>query len=165
MSAFPMAIKYRMGGLFPGAVTRTHPVSILPYKVDPTVPPGTANVGDAVKLNAAGDAVMPVGAGDTAATSIFGVIVRAYPMQVSVVNADGSTVLTYPVVDVLREGYIGVKTTGAPVIGTPAYVVLADGTFAAAAAAGIAGPMVNAHFNGPPDANGYAELFVQPFQG
>ena len=159
-----MAITYRMQGLFPGAVQRTHPCSVEPEKLDPSVLTPVIP-GLAMKINATGDGVIPLGVADTTATSIYGVAVRPYPMQQLVMNPDGSAVAPPPVCDVLRWGYIGVKVTGTPVKGGPAYLTLATGVFATAAGGGVAGPFVNAHFNGPPDVNGVAELIVTEFQG
>jgi hypothetical protein len=165
MSAFSMAIPYRMNGLFAGSVNRTHPCSVVPHKQDPTVV-GPIAPGTAVKVNATGDGVIPIGAGDAALTNIFGIVVRAYPVQPGVWNTDGTISQPMRPVDVLRYGYIGVRTTGTPVIGGPAFVVLADGSFASATSgATTTGAAVNAHFNGPPDANGNAELVVTEFQG
>ena len=157
-ASFPMAIIYRMRGIFPGSVTRTHPQWIEPCKVDPTgaaVAPGMA-----VKINATGDAVTPFLAADTP-TVIYGVVTRAYPWQPFVVNADGSQTTPVPVCDVLREGYIAVNTTGVPKKDANAYLNPTTGVFAAAAGTGISGPITNAHFNGPPDSAGVAELVVQ----
>jgi hypothetical protein len=152
-ASFPMAITFRMGGLYPGMVTRTHPQWIEPNKADLTNGPLLA--GQAVKLNTAKTAVIAFATGATD-TMIYGVVVRVYPFQQYVLNGDGTQVTPAPVVDVLREGYIGVKVTGAPNKGDPAYVNLTDASFAATGTTAL----TNAHFNGLPDAAGNAELVV-----
>jgi hypothetical protein len=74
-----------------------------------------------------------------------------------VLNADMTQIAAPPVVDVLREGYIGVHCAGVPKKLGAAYAVVADATFSATAGVG---PLQNAHFNGMPDSNGLAELVV-----
>jgi hypothetical protein len=153
-STSPMVLTFRMPGLQPGGVTRTHPQWIEPCKIAPgqlLVP------GQAVRVSDAGDSVQAFAAADTTATSIYGVVVRAYPTQPFVLNADMTQIAAPPVVDVLREGYIGVRCAGVPKKFGEAFVVAADATFSAVA--GI-GPLQNAHFNGTPDSNGLAELVV-----
>jgi hypothetical protein len=150
----PMVLTFRMPGLQPGGVTRTHPQWIEPCKIEPgqlLVP------GQAVMVSTAGDSVRAFDSTDSAATAIYGVVVRAYPTQPFVLNADMTQIAAPPVVDVLREGYIGVHCAGVPKKLGAAYAVVADATFSATAGVG---PLQNAHFNGMPDSNGLAELVV-----
>jgi hypothetical protein len=150
----PMVLTFRMPGLQPGGVTRTHPQWIEPCKIEPgelLVP------GQAVMVSDAGDSVRAFGTADAAATAIYGVVVRAYPTQPFVLNSDMTQIAAPPVVDVLREGYIGVRCAGVPTKFGEAFAVEADATFSAVS--GI-GPLANAHFNGQPDSNGLAELVV-----
>jgi hypothetical protein len=158
-SSFPMALTYRMRGLFPGTVNRTHPCWIEPVKVDPSL--AAVAPGMAVKINAAGDAITPYVAGDTGITSIYGVVVRAYPAQPTVVNADGTTTTPVPVADVLRSGYIGMTTTGTVKKNGAVFIKVADGTAASATGTGItAAAATNLQFNGPADSGGVAEVIV-----
>lgn len=150
----PMVLTFRMPGLQPGGVTRTHPQWIEPCKI---VPGQILLPGQAVRVSDAGDSVQAIAAADSALTAIYGVVVRAYPTQPFVLNSDMTQIAAPPVVDILREGYIGVRCAGVPKKLGAAYVVAADGTFSAVA--GI-GPLQNAHFNGMPDSNGLAELVV-----
>jgi hypothetical protein len=150
----PMVLTFRMPGLQPGGVTRTHPQWIEPCKV---APGNLLLPGQAVRVSDAGDSVQAFAAADSAATSIYGVVVRAYPTQPFVLNSDMSQIAAPPVVDILREGYIGVRCAGVPKKFGEAFVVGADGTFSAVS--GI-GPLSNAQFNGTPDSNGLAELVV-----
>jgi hypothetical protein len=150
----PMVLTFRMPGLQPGGVTRTHPQWIEPCKV---APGNLLLPGQAVRVSDAGDSVQAFSAADSALLQIYGVVVRAYPTQPFVLNSDMSQIAAPPVVDILREGYIGVRCAGVPKKFGTAYVVAADGTFSATA--GI-GPLENAHFNGTPDSNGLAELVV-----
>lgn len=164
-SSFPMAITYRMRGLFPGAVTRSHPQWIEPVKVDPA---STAlSPGQAVKINATGDAVTALVAGDSVATYIYGVVVRSYPTQPVVVNPDLTQTTATPVVDVMREGYVGVSVSGTPKKDGAAFAGLPAGTaqFAAATGTGFTtASMTNCRFNGPPDSAGVAELVISLHQ-
>jgi hypothetical protein len=146
-------ITYRMNGLIPGGVTRTHPQWIVPYTFDNTNGPFV--YGAPVKVNAAGNAVERYANGD-APTSIFGVIVRPFPSQPFVVSADGTQTNPMPVVDVMRSGYIGVKVTGVGLIDGACGLSATDATVFNAALA----TLNNCRLNGPSDAQGYAELLV-----
>jgi hypothetical protein len=153
-STSPMVLTFRMPGLQPGGVTRTHPQWIEPCKIEPgqlLVP------GQAVMISDAGDSVRAFGTADAAATFIYGIVVRAYPTQPFVLNSDMTQIAAPPVVDVLREGYIGVRCAGVATKFGEAFVVEADATFSAVSGVG---PLSNAHFNGQPDSNGLAELVV-----
>jgi hypothetical protein len=157
--AFSMALTYRMRGLFPGSVTRTHPQWIEPCKVDPSLLPVAP--GMAVKINTAGDAVTPFVAGDTGVTQIYGVVVRVYPFQPTIVNPDGTTTTPVPICDVLRQGYIGMTCTGTAKKDGAVFIKLADGSAATATGTGITAALVtNARFNGPADAGGVAEVII-----
>jgi hypothetical protein len=162
-ASIPMALTYRMRGLFPGSVTRTHPQWIEPCKVDPSLLPVAP--GMAVKLNAAGDAVTPYVAGDTGVTQIYGVVCRVYPWQPTVLNVDGSATTAVPICDVLREGYIGMTCTGTAKKDGSVFIKLADGSAATATGSGITAALItNARFNGPADAGGVAEVVVSLHQ-
>jgi hypothetical protein len=163
-ASFPMALTYRMNGLFPGTVTRTHPQWIEPClkhaAAAPIVP------GMAVMVIQGDNSVAPVD-GTWTTGFIYGVAVRSYPVQNVIINGDGSTVTSTPEVDILREGYIGVAVVGVPSKLGLAYIWTAatsgphtQGGFEAAASGANTALITNAKFNGPPDAQGNAELVV-----
>jgi len=104
---------FRMGAGFPGDVNRTHPVSIEPMQLDATNPP--TFFGQPVVLDGTSHNPRKLLAGDTALTSIEGVIVRPYPTQQAQASTDfapatfnsGGPNKTI-VQDVMRWGYINV---------------------------------------------------------
>ena len=162
--AFANVITYRMGGLFPGSVTRTHPQWIEPCLIHPqaTYP----LPGNAVMLHQSDNSVLPVD-GTFVAGPIYGVAVRAYPTQPMVMDATGNITTSSPEVDVMREGYIGVAVVGTPLKGGSAWIWVAatalphvQGGFEAAASGASTVQLTNCKFNGPADANGNAELII-----
>jgi len=107
------AFAFRMGAGFAGDVNRTHPVSIEAMMLDATNPP--TFFGQPVVLDATSHNPRKLLAGDTALTSIEGVIVRPFPTQQpqaatdfapATFNSGGPS--TKFAQDVLRWGYINV---------------------------------------------------------
>ncbi len=166
------SFKYRMGASFPGDVNRTHPASVEPVLNDPTLP--LLFAGLACLINAAKTGVRQFAAGDTAVTKIYGVGVRAFPIQQQV--ADGvwgyqqQGLQSLPAgtpIDVLRDGYIMGLVNGTPGKNDPVFVWCAassgahvQGGFEQNTSGGNTAAVTNAFFNGPPDANGYGEVVV-----
>lgn len=173
MVAIPQnSFTFRMGAGFPGDVNRTHPASVEPALNDATVPVLTAGL--ACLVNAGKNGVRQVAAGDTAVTKVYGVAVRAYPLQdtgtsssFGAVSQGTGSLPSGQAIDVLREGYINVPIVGAPKKGDAVFVWCAasgaghtQGGFEAAASAGNTAAITNAYFNGAPDTSGFGEIFV-----
>jgi hypothetical protein len=166
---------YRMGAAFPGDVNRTHPTSIEPVLNDKTLP--VLQPGMAALINAAKTGVRQAAATDTAAGMLYGIAVRAFPRLDTglgaAFGASGEGTGTLPAdaaIDVCRAGYIMVQVpVGATVgKGDPAFLWVAasgsghtQGGFEVAASAGNTMALNNVIFNGPPDANGYAEVQIR----
>lgn len=163
---------FRMGAGFAGDVNRTHPASVEPAFNDAANP--VLSAGLACLINAGKNGVRQVAAGDTAVTKIYGVAVRAYPLQdpgtSNPYGATGQGAEALPsgqAIDVLRSGYINVPVVGNPGKGDAVFVWVAasggghtQGGFEAAASAGNTAAIANAQFNGAPDSNGITEIVV-----
>lgn len=166
------AFTFRMGAGFPGDVNRTHPVTIEPCLID-TAPP-TA-YGQPVLINSATQGVRPFTTGDQSNTvpAGYGITVRPYPAQQSsgsnfgAASFGSATPPTTGVMDVLRAGYIMgyLPAGGAPVKGGKVYVwavassgAHVQGGLEAAYSAGNTTELLNATFNGSPDASGNVEI-------
>ena len=175
MRTCDVAFAYRMGAGFAGDVNRTHPASIEPVLVDTTTPPDA--YGQAVLINAAGDAVRKLAAADSAVTDIYGVLVRPYPTQQASASNFGAATLGAAVppasgiADVLKDGYIMVNLPAGGVVkkGGQVFVwIAADsgshkaGGFEAAASGGNTIALSNAKFNGAADASGNVEIVISP---
>lgn len=167
------AFQFRMGAGFAGDINRTHPASVEPTLIDASAPP-TA-YGQPVLVDATTQGVRPFAAGDqsNAVAAGYGITVRPYPTQQSSASNFGAAALgaaTPPVsgiMDVLRAGYIMVNLPagGTPVKGGAVYVWAAASTGShvlggveAAYSAGNTTQLLNATFNGSPDANGNVEV-------
>ena len=154
-----VAFQFRMGAGFPGEVSRTHPVDILPSLIDSNAPP-TA-YGQGVIIDATTSGVRPIAtSGDTGVTALYGVTVRPYPFQQAQTNINyGGTensssgaiaTIAPPVsgeIDVLVRGfiivYVGNYAANPPVKGNQVYIWYAassgnhtQGAFEAAATGG-----------------------------
>lgn len=173
MKTRDVAFQFRMGAGFTGDVNRTHPASIEPVLVNTTTPP--LFYGQGVIVDAAGQGVRPLVAGDVALTAVYGVTVRAFPIQQSSASNFGAAALgaaTPPasgVIDVLRSGYIMVQLGGtfaAAKKGGPVYIWTAassgahiQGTFEDTLVGGSTTPALpGVTFNGTPDVNGVVEI-------
>lgn len=167
------AFQFRMGAGFAGDINRTHPASVEPTLIDASAPP-TA-YGQPVLVDATTQGVRPFAAADQSDTVAagYGITVRPYPSQQSSASNFGAAALgaaTPPVsgiMDVLRAGYImaNLPAGGAPVKGGAVYVWAAASTgshvlggIEAAYSAGNTTQLLNATFNGSPDANGNVEI-------
>lgn len=111
------AIFTRMLVGFPGAVTRADSLTILPELIDPANPP--AAYGAPVKLvSGLVDALV---SGDPASV-IYGLSVRAYPVQSTTNTLGQATPPTSGVLDVMKRGYIAVALAyGTAVKGAQAF--------------------------------------------
>lgn len=178
-----VAISYRMGAGFPGDVSRTHPVDIMPSQIDITNPP-TA-FGQATILDATSHNIRKLLSTDTGITSLYGITVRPFPFQQAQTsqnfgatqNASGSNLSVAPPVsgevDVMVRGFaivqVGAYGTTAPVKGGAVYVWIAassgsgstghtQGNFEAAATGGSTIALTGCTWNSGVDANGNAEI-------
>ncbi len=167
------AFQFRMGAGFAGDVNRSHPASIEPTLIDASAPPTL--YGQPVLVDATTQGVRPFASGDQSNTVAagYGITVRPYPTQQSSASNFGAAALgaaTPPVtgiIDVLRAGYIMVNLPagGTPVKGGAVYVWAAAssgshvlGAVEAAYTAGSTTQLLNATFNGSPDASGNVEI-------
>ena len=173
MKTRDVAFAFRMGAGFPGDVNRSHPMSIEPALIDANAP--ITAFGQPCLVDATTQGVRPFAAGDQSNTVAagYGLTVRPYPYQQAastnygaVAIGAGAPPLT-GVVDVLRSGYIMAQLPagGAPVKGGAVYVWSAastgahvQGSVEAAYSAGNTTQLVNATFNGSPDASGNVEI-------
>lgn len=163
------AIQFRMPAGFAGDLQRAEVATIETQLIDPTAPPTAFGV--AVKM--VNGKIQPINnAADTAA-SVYGVNLRAYPIQGNGTDPLGtSTPPTSGVADVLKRGYVMASlggTTPATKDGT-VYVRVAGaaagkplGGFEAAADATSANTVAmpsSWYFTGPADANGVVEVAI-----
>lgn len=171
MKTRDVAFAFRMGAGFPGDVNRTHPASIEPCLINASAPP--AFFGQAVLVGASG--VRPITTGDQSNTVAagYGITVRPYPFQQSSASNYGAAAIgagappVTGVVDVLRAGYImgQIPTGQTPAKGAPVYVWATassgsniQGGFTSVYTALNTTQVLNATFNGPPDASGNVEI-------
>jgi hypothetical protein len=172
-----IAFQFRMGAGFAGDVNRTHPSGIEPALGDPANFP--TGYGQAVMVGASNGVRNPVAGDQAGAVSIFGVVVRPFPVQqtvggISAAFASEVPQLNQPL-DILKSGYVIVKLFGAAaaVKGSPVFVWAAasggghvQGGFEAVATGGSTFPLDatgnRIYFNGPADANGLVELVFNP---
>jgi hypothetical protein len=166
---------YRMGAAFPGDVNRSHPASIEPVLNDKTLP--VLKPGMAAMINSAKTGVRQAGTADTVASALYGIAVRAFPMQdpgsAGVFGAVDEGVSSLPkddVIDVCRDGYIMVQLPVGATCGKgdPVWVWIAvsgsghvQGQFEVVSATTSTMSVLNATYNGPPDANGFAEVIIR----
>lgn len=173
MKTRDVAFAFRMGAGFAGDINRTHPASVEPTLIDASAPP-TA-YGQPVLVDATTQGVRPFAAGDQSNTVAagYGITVRPYPTQQSSASNFGAASIgaavppVIGIMDVLRAGYIMVNLPagGAPVKGGAVYVwsVASSGSHViggieAAYSAGNTTQLLNATFNGSPDASGNVEI-------
>lgn len=167
-----VAFGFRMGAGFPGDINRTHPFSVEPGLMDSADP--IRLYGDPVLIDVSANAFRGFAVGDTAITAIDGVLVRPYPVQQTTGGMSAAIGAAVPpvapaVIDVMTDGYIMVRCNNfgvaAPVKGGTVFVRtaatsgnLVQGGFHAADDGANAIEITNAEWNGPPDAQGIAEL-------
>lgn len=169
------SFKYRMGAAIPGDVNRTHPASVEPNYNDATNP--VLQAGLACVVNSAKNGVRGMASGDTGVTTIYGVAVRAYPLQQPTGDASFGAqafglenLAAGAAIDVIRDGYVMVQipSSQTPGKGDACFIWVAasgsghvQGGFENATSAGNTASITNAVFNGPPDANGYVEILIR----
>lgn len=166
-----VAFTYRMGAGFSGDINRTHPFSVEPVLLDPN---GTFSFYGQAGTPGASNAIRAVAAGDSALTTIYGVLARPFPVQQQsggMSSAFGAaTPPTSGIADMLREGYVMVQMHGTPAKGDPVFVWSDNagggdlpGQFTTTNTAGSTiGPLTGSStYNGPPDANGVGEVYIQ----
>lgn len=168
-----VAFTYRMGAGFPGDVNRTHPASILPGLMNTTTP--VLLYGNPVLVDTVTNSIREVLVGDTAVTTIAGVLVRPYPTQQTTGGMSASIGAAVPptsgVVDVLQDGFIMVRCNNfaaqQPTKAGAVFIWIAastgahvQGGFESVASSGNTIAITNARFNGPTDAAGVTELQV-----
>jgi hypothetical protein len=168
-----VAFTYRMPAGFAGDINRSHPASVEPTLPDPTNFPTFA--GQACVIDATSHLLRFLGVvDDTALTDIYGVAVRAFPIQQQTGGMSASfgtaTMNAAQPVDVLKSGYIMVPVQGVPVKGGQVFIwakpvsgLHVPGGFEASATGGstIAMPINSYSFNGGPDANGVCEVIIR----
>jgi hypothetical protein len=123
-----VAFSFRMGAGFPGAVNRTHPVSIEPCLIDASAPP--LYYGQGVVVDPTTQGVRPLVATDSGLADVYGITVRPYPLQQNTATPafGNATPPATGVIDVVKSGYIMVPINpgdAAPVKGGPAYIWVA----------------------------------------
>jgi len=168
-----ISYQYRMGAGFPGDVNRTHPFSVLPVLMTPTLANKVRLYGDPVLIDAANNAVRGYITGDTA-TAVYGFLVRPYPTQQTTGGMASAIGAAVPpdgpaVVDVLREGYMIARcnnfATLQPAKGGAVYVRIAatagaliQGGLTSAADGANTLLLTNVKWVGPTDSNGVTEI-------
>ena len=173
MKTRDVAFTFRMGAGFPGDVNRSHPMTIEPALIDANAP--ITAFGQPCLVDPTTQGVRPFAAADQSNTIAagYGISVRPYPFQQSSASNYGAATLgagsppTTGVVDVLRSGYIMafLNAGGSPVKGGSVYVWAAVSTgshvlggIEASYSAGNTTQLLNATFNGTPDASGNVEV-------
>jgi hypothetical protein len=167
---------FRMPAGFPGDPNRTHPFSVVPGLMTPTLASKVRLYGDPVLIDPATNSYRGFLAGDTAVTKIDGVLVRPYPTQQTTGGMNSAIGAAVPpdgpaVIDVLNEGFIIVRcnnfATQQPRKGDPVYVrvaatagALVQGGFSSAADGANTVLVTNAKWNGPTDSAGVTEIQV-----
>lgn len=166
-----VAFTFRMGAGFAGDINRTHPFDAVTERQDVSDP--ITRYGNGCLMDTVNGTVRAVIAGDQSdATPIilYGLLARPYPTQQSNTSqalGDGTPPTAPALLDVLTEGFMMVKVVGTPTKRGAVYVWCTastgnhvQGGFEAAADAGDTVRVLNAYFNGPPDANGVAEIRI-----
>jgi hypothetical protein len=166
-----VAFTYRMGAGFAGDINRTHPFDCVAERQDVSDP--IALYGDGCLMdtvNGTVRAVIAADQSDSVAISLYGVLVRPFPtQQANTTQGLGNTApaIAPAILDILTEGFIMVKVNGTPTKRGPVFIWTSAsagahvvGGFESAADAGDTVRVLNAYFNGPPDAAGVVEMRV-----
>ncbi|AJY14712.1 hypothetical protein K6W16_13825 [Burkholderia dolosa] len=162
------AYQYRMPAGFAGDLQRAEVATIETQLIDPAAPPTAFGV--AVKM--VNGKIQPINNAADTADSVYGVNLRAYPIQGNGTDPLGTaTPPTSGVTDILKRGYVDVALGGtapatkngtvyvrvaAPAAGKPlgGFEAAADGTNTVAMPA-------NWYFTGPADTYGIVEIAVK----
>lgn len=171
-----VAFSYRMGAGFPGDVNRTHPASIMPGLMTPTLASKIRLYGDPCLIDTSLNAYRGILVSDTAVTKIDGILTRPYPTQQTTGGMSSALGAATPpdgpaVIDVIEEGLVMVRCNNfsitPPTKGSAVHIwytansgVHVQGGLESVATASNTIAITNAKFNGPPDANGVTELWV-----
>jgi hypothetical protein len=166
-----VAFTYRMGAGFAGDINRTHPFDCVAERQDvsdPITAYGNGCLMDTV--NGTVRAVIAADQSDSVGINLYGALVRPFPtQQANTTQGLGNTAppIAPAILDVLTEGFIMVKVNGTPTKKGPVYIWTSASTgahvvggYEAAADAGDTVRVVNAYFNGPPDAAGVVEMRI-----
>lgn len=171
-----IAITYRMGAGFPGDVNRTHPFSVLPGLMTPTLASKVRRYGDPVLIDTASNSYRGLLVGDTGVTKVDGILVRPYPTQ-QMTGGPFATIgaATPPdgpaVIDVINEGFVIARcnnfATQQPTKGGAVHIWYAadsgahrQGGLESVATGGSTIAITNLKWNGPTDLDGVTELQV-----
>lgn len=171
-----ISFQYRMGAGFPGDVNRTHPASILPGLMTPTLASKVRLYGDPVLIDPATNSYRGILASDTAVTKVDGILVRPYPVQQTTGGMASAIGAAVPpdgpaVIDVLNEGFIIARcnnfATQQPTKGGAVFIWVTansgahvQGGFESVANGANTIAVTNLKWNGPTDANGITEIQV-----
>lgn len=167
---------YRMPAGFPGDVNRTHPASILPGLMTPTVANKIRLYGDPCLIDTTQNAYRGLLASDTAVTKIDGILVRPYPTQQATGGMSAAIGTAAPpdgpgVIDVINEGFVMVRCNNfaaqQPTKGGAVFIWVTassgahvQGGFESVANGANTIPVSNCKWNGPTDSNGITEIQI-----
>lgn len=169
-----VAFSFRMGTTAPGTVNRTHPATIEPALNDPLANFPLTFYGQACLAEPARNTVRAIQTSDSSIDAIYGISVRPYP-NTGVPSASlgapevfgGGGPFPQSAVDILRAGYITVKLSGSAAAAKGGrvwiYTAVSSGAhvlggFEAASGSNLVELDEKTHWNGPADANGFAEI-------
>ncbi|MGG6461406.1 structural cement protein Gp24 [Solilutibacter silvestris] len=156
------AYTFRMPGGIPGDLSRQSQATVEDGRFNSSLPfPGYGLPG---KLDGSGNFV-PIAGGDTAA-AVYGFLVRPYPTQSAQEGIGVATPPTTGISNVLRRGYMTVKSNaGTPAKGGAVFVRISApsgakviGGVEAVADGANTIQLTNATFNGAADAAGNVEI-------
>ncbi|AOY96862.1 hypothetical protein BKK79_35810 [Cupriavidus sp. USMAA2-4] len=161
------AYTYRMPAGFAGDLQRAEVATVETQQIDSSAPPTAFGV--AVKL--VSGKVQPINSGSDTAAAVYGVNLRAYPIQTN--GSDPLGTSTPPVAgltDILKRGYVNVQLNGATAAakGGTVYVRVANasagkpigGFEAAADGANTVAMPASWYFTGPADAYSITEIAI-----
>lgn len=168
-----VAFTYRMGGSFPGEISRVHPFSAIAGLTNTTNP--IKRYGDGALNDGANGyrCLLATDHSDSTPIKIAGALVRPYPTQQTTGGMTSTIGAATPPVsgvqDFLQDGFITVQipTGQTTVKGGAVYVWCAAdsgshklGGFENVASVGNTVQISNAEFNGAADASGFVEIRI-----
>jgi len=159
------AYQFRMPAGFAGDLQRAEVATIETQQINSATPPTAFGV--AVKL--VGGLVTPINNSADTAALVYGINLRAYPIQGNGTDPLGtSTPPTFGVVDVLKRGYVDVALGGTTAaakggtvfvrVATPSTGKPLGGFEAASDTTNTVALPSNTYFTGPADAFGITEI-------